>query len=695
MITLAVTLVFGGIPFALGRYIEVKSPDPFDSGAYVYSAKHLLQGARLGVDEVASASPGTLIVNIIGVKLFGFNDVGPKVVQMVMQAAALAFLFFTLYRLFGAVAAAVSTIMACIYLSAPLIAKGGNVKEQYMIALMIAAACCFLWYESGGRRWRLAACGFFAIQPFYFKPTGLSILIALGGYILVSGILRKDWKKLWLDLVIFLAAAAAGLLVPASLYIWQHTLATFLRTLPVLAIETALIVLLLFAAAYYVVAFARRIRLWQHLHNVTPRLYRWGAAAIIIMLVISILLVAAANRQAHRYPTVGAGTDVIAYLKSIPFVAFFLKIYIITQMQLQKLLAAAGLKGGYVEYSWQLIKVSELAQKIGRYYKALSVPILMAVVSIVTAAVVCVRNIFRKQPSHFYDRAVWMMAAWWCLDMAFVWISPHSYEQYYLPLCGSGAVLASYAVWKWQQNLTAAAFKIPWGIAGAVVAIVLASLAVPIFIGQRYSPDVGPKLDYVKRDGHRSRGFADALTRVKADQAYPWQEAGKYINASTTPQDTIYVWGWMPGIYVEAQRMAPVPQAFEANMHFTPPQDLGKEARQLVEGFEKRPPKFIVDTRKLHFPFNRPPLELWPMVPERMFGNPQSRPLNPANPAEVAAYDRAWKQFLSQRYAADEAQRYDAMEPFRQYVMNHYRFVRQFGAGPYSPIVFERVKNNP
>ena len=48
---LALAIVLAGIPFALGKWFEFHSPDPFDGGAYVYSAAHILQGAEIGVDE--------------------------------------------------------------------------------------------------------------------------------------------------------------------------------------------------------------------------------------------------------------------------------------------------------------------------------------------------------------------------------------------------------------------------------------------------------------------------------------------------------------------------------------------------------------------------------------------------------------------------------------------------------------------
>jgi hypothetical protein len=62
-------VVFAGIPFLLGKYFELKVPDPYDSGSYVYSAQHILSGARIGYDEKPSAQAGTLLVNMLGVTL--------------------------------------------------------------------------------------------------------------------------------------------------------------------------------------------------------------------------------------------------------------------------------------------------------------------------------------------------------------------------------------------------------------------------------------------------------------------------------------------------------------------------------------------------------------------------------------------------------------------------------------------------
>jgi len=46
MVAIIVTVVLAAIPFSIGKYFEFNSPDPFDSGGYVYSAAHILSGAR-------------------------------------------------------------------------------------------------------------------------------------------------------------------------------------------------------------------------------------------------------------------------------------------------------------------------------------------------------------------------------------------------------------------------------------------------------------------------------------------------------------------------------------------------------------------------------------------------------------------------------------------------------------------------
>jgi len=641
IISVLITLVLGGIPFGLGKYIEFNSPGPFDSGAYVYSAKHLLDGARIGVDETPSARPGTLIANLIGVKLFGFNDTGPKVVQMILQLAALIFMFMTLRRVFGPIAAVIGTTVAAIYLSAPIIAKFGNVKEQLMVAYMIYAACAFLWYEFTQKRYWLLLCGFFATQPYYFKPTGMSVVFAIILYIFIGNAVSRKWRTLWAELAVFLCGYAAGMIIPGWLYAWQGIVPQLLKSFPPMAIALGAGILILTGIPLGVSVLADKKNI-ESIKKLPQWVWGVGIATVLLILIVT---------------------------------------------QRDRIMIAAGLKGsGYLADSLAAKGLSKLAPQVFRYYKALSVPVLLSLASIITAAWLWLPKFTKKSRARdSQTRIVWVLVMWWVLDMAFVWISPRSYEQYYLPMCGSAAMLSGFVVWKWQTRFALSPNKAPWLAGGLATAISLGCLTIPIFIGQRTSPDTGA--DYVKNYGHRRRGFGPALKELPSRQKGAWVAVGDYIRTHSNENDAIYVWGWVPGIYVQAQRLAPVKRAFYGDMHVTTPRYLASMVGGMVKQFRQKPPKFIVDTRKRHFPNDRPQLELWPIVPPKMFGNEKPRFLK-NNPQEIAAFDAFWSKLLETKIEPDEAKRYEAIKPLRDFVMANYRIVRQYGAH----LLFEHIE---
>ena len=167
----------------------------------------------------------------------------------------------------------------------------------------------------------------------------------------------------------------------------------------------------------------------------------------------------------------------------------------------------------------------------------------------------------------------------------------------------------------------------------------------------------------------------------------------------------------VPGIYVKAQRFSPVPKAFESGMHSSSPEALGGRVQEIVTACRAEPPKFIVDTHKNHFPWDRPPLELWPSIQNgyRLVTNPPADReqlwyallrtfdvqqddltrdgfLRFDRPDGIRRYDTAYAKALRAKIEPAEAQRYEVMKPFRDYVMNNYNIVRMFG----QHILFQR-----
>jgi len=207
-----------------------------------------------------------------------------------------------------------------------------------------------------------------------------------------------------------------------------------------------------------------------------------------------------------------------------------------------------------------------------------------------------------------------------------------------------------------------------------------------IFFGIKRSPYSGtlytnPNTGLVERQ----RGYLQKISEISSGKRqggkYPWEAVGEYIRDNTEPSDKIYVWGWYPGIYVAAQRLAPTSWPFTSEMHTKKPERFANDIKGLLADLKANKPKYIVDSRKRHFPNDRPPLELWPVTGNGLLS---------ADERVIKQYDIEYAKMLRERFGDDEAGRYEAMKPFREFVRNNYKVVRAFG----SHILFE-LRSSP
>lgn len=582
------------VPFILGKYCELNIPGAFDSGAYTYSAEHIIRGAKIGVDEVPTAKISTLLANMLGVKIFGYSDAGPKLIQAIMQVFALVLIFLGLKKHFGRAAAFVSTLVTSIYISAPFIAKYGNVKEQFLTACIgISLGAFFLYYGGGKKRWALLSGMALAFAP-GFKETGFSMTVAMGLFLAASAILR--WKPIK-------QVAKDGLLVFAGMLITLVPLHIWLAAgdVPISGPYT-------FLKKYTVNAFKK----------------------------------APAPKEDSKQKQEGA---------------------IKTEGSKKK-------ASGYLEKSRDLMGIEKQAPVVLRYYKALILPIFLALLSFIVAKYRTAMELFRKKKKFQIanaDRLVFLPAICWIIDMVFVWISPRSYEQYYIPLTLSGAVTGGYIVWLYARSAAASSGKSKglYACGGVVAVIVMMCMSWNVFAGFDHTFHSGEKYP----NGRRDKGFSQRLKQAsghKAGKLAPWEKVSEFIKRSSTEQDTMYVWGWFPGMYVEAQRLCPYKKAFESEMHVKNPKTIASLMNGLLKSFEENEPLFIVDSRKRHFPWNRPQLEFWPSTPKGFL---------PANEMIVAQYEKQYYDMLAKNVDAEEAERFAAMAPMRKYIRDNYDIV--------------------
>ncbi|WP_161488009.1 ArnT family glycosyltransferase [Sedimentisphaera cyanobacteriorum] len=585
------------VPFILGKYCEFNIPGPFDSGSNVYSAKHILEGAQIGIEEDPSAQVGTLLMNMLGVQLFGFNDLGPKIVQGFFQLIGLGLMYYSIRRVFGVLPAFFSAFAAGFFISAPLIAKYGNVKEQFMTAFMLAGIALFVLYLKTDKRiFAVLAGGFLGWAPL-FKITGFSAIGALAVFFLSSLIFR--WKT-FKQLLTHGALLLAGFLIFAGpVWIWINASGAQIST-------------------------------------------PYKSALVRVM------------------PDFGSDSPVPEKQKSAGDVD--------KQAEAEKKEESAG---SYVERTRKTRSYSEHAPVVFRYYGLLILPIGLAAVSIILAKIRFLRAWLSKKSSielSLPDKLTVLLVCWWLLDMALVWVSTRPYEQYYIPLTASGAFAGAYVLYRifeWCRG-KGRKFTVGGFAASAAVFWIFCS---PIFAGISQSPYSGKSYgEGVKRKGYIQR--MEQASTHRQGRIAPWEIVGLFIKNNTSPDQRTYVWGWYPGIYVKAQRLSVCKKAFQSDMHTLPASTLEKMADNFIRQFEKHKPKYIVDSRKRHFPHDRPPLEFWPSTPKGFL---------PANERAVQSYEKAYSNVLAERIEPEEAERFEAFSQLREYIRENYQIVDKDG----------------
>ena len=656
--SIILVVILAGIPFVLGRYFEFNYPDPFDSASNVYSAQHILNGAKIGVEEAPSAGLGTLLVNMFGVRLFGFSELGPKMIQTIMLGGAFVLMFVAMRKLFGKLPAAAAVIVAVIYTSSPLIAKFGNVKEQYMIACMVAGISLLILRQMGGKWWLGLMAGAIAGWAPLFKETGISVIGAIGLFVIVQPIFKhRTWKQTGIDIMLLLAGAAISL---GPLYIWIIGWHVPL-SLPFYFVWNAIAGLLPkgSAAGPQAGSYVSNIKSVMPFSEQWPRVLRYYLALCLPVSLAMGSIVLGISKLIIRlfFEPLNKPNKSIA----IPASKIIFRVIFEFTITLAVTFFNINLIINFIEknqgFSINFYVIYNIVCFIPIFYAVHKFNFLDSIDYVASS----------------YDRFLLLLAVWWLLDTAFVWISPASYEQYYLPLTASGAMTGGYLIALYCDKLTKVVFKTKWVVTGIAGFALMVVMSWHIFFGLPRSPYSGTKYPQ-KRNGYVQRW--DDISQRHLGARGSWEQAGEYIRSRTAPTDKIYVWGWVPGIYLSAQRFSSAPNAFESEMHTRPPQQLEGVIDGLLSSFGKEMPKYIVDSRKQHLPLDRFKFELWPIVGYSAQGQPQ---FLPPDPQAVAEFERQWGQMTRERFGDDELRRFEVMGKFRKFIREHYLIDRIFG----------------
>ena len=708
-----ITLILAAIPFAVGKYYEFNTDDPFDGALNIYNAHELVLGKKIGVDIFPAARPATLLVNFIGVKLFGYSEFGPILIQTLMQITALGFAFACIKKLFGNIPAIISVILGTFYLSCQPYAKFGNVKEQYMIACMIIAACSFIYYEIQNKKYWLLLCGAFAINIWYFKPTGFSLPTALLFYLIITTILRQRKISSFANELSFISIGAVIGIIPLALFFAKYGDAK--KILTVFPVSPAIII----AGIYYLTIIVKLVIaiISKNRNKVDSKIIKRGSISILVTLAIVIAI----------FSMLGQSKEIIRDLFGDP-IDLVKSTFDFSTGAFERLYSTIFSDSGYVSGSHIVSTFSKQFAEVSKYSHSFAIPIGLGIAAVIWY----IKSLFTSKTSDnesetdsYTNRVVIFLSIWWILDMLFIWISPRAYVQYFLPPNGSIMFLAAYILNRSSKNVYGYLFiGISWllveiftacqsaasiSIASLIGAI--AFMALPVYTITAKNNLLLSKLVFTivlaiaiiigNADNYSSLKEKIETTNnfIKAGGA-PWQQLGQSLKKESSEDDAIFVWGWYPGIYVAAERSCPSSRPSYSDMHSDIPKAVGNRINKYVLELKQNPPLFIVDSQKMHYPYYEHPVyDLWTTVPLDIGRNPKRKIL--VKTAEIKAFEAQYyeqvKKYcialttqknraggpLSQEKAEElaelEVERHKKMEPLREFVMQNYIPFKRYG----------------
>jgi hypothetical protein len=187
-----------------------------DSGVFLYVGWRILNGELPYLNVWDHKPPVIYYLDAFGLSLTPDSTWGVWWIEVLFLFAAAALLYALVKRLFGLFPAILTSffwLFTLIY-----ILDGGNITEEYPLVMQFGALLLFFISERNGKYgWRGFLIGFLAGLAFFTRQTSIGIFLAIGIYLLVARLWKRDFRRLAYELLPMLAG---GLLVVALIAIY-------------------------------------------------------------------------------------------------------------------------------------------------------------------------------------------------------------------------------------------------------------------------------------------------------------------------------------------------------------------------------------------------------------------------------------------------------------------------------------------
>jgi len=179
---------------AIGLFAALARTDDIDAFLYAYYAKRMLAGQRLYADLWDNKPPGVFWADALGLLLSGGRFWGVVLVCSLAAAGSCVMLFLTARRLYGVRAAAVTVVMASLFLFLHDYHVGANRPSTFYVLFELCVMACYVHATGRARgvgRYLFPA-GMFAVAAVMCRQTAFSAAGAVALHQMYLTITRRQ-----------------------------------------------------------------------------------------------------------------------------------------------------------------------------------------------------------------------------------------------------------------------------------------------------------------------------------------------------------------------------------------------------------------------------------------------------------------------------------------------------------------------
>ena len=226
-------LVIGVLAFGVMFIANVAIDPSFsslsrDAGAFAYCGQQIDNGALLYRDCWDNKPPAIYYLDAAIIAVGGASRWSLWLFQAIWLSINAVVLYTILHNIWGSGPALLSTALFIFTLLYPVYFSGGNLTETYALLPITLTLGAYFSYTRSAKRIFLAGIGFFTAISFLFKPTYISLALAIGLIVLFLQLRQRKLRSLLAELGIIIASFILPLLFVAAYWAIKKDLSDLL-----------------------------------------------------------------------------------------------------------------------------------------------------------------------------------------------------------------------------------------------------------------------------------------------------------------------------------------------------------------------------------------------------------------------------------------------------------------------------------